>query len=114
MSVEGHPVMGFIVQMSHQKNQDAIRTRKIEGKVSMRILQNADVDFFEAWCPDVNVMGDHGTRKRDQFLWKLNFRTLSVTNNIIVQLDLHNLWDEYWKHLVSLLLGFRLEFVRVR
>jgi len=32
---------------------------------------------------------------------------------VFVQLDLHNLWDEYWKHPVSLLLGFPLEFVRV-
>ena len=61
MSMKGNPVMGFIVQRSHQTNKDAIRTRKIEGKVSMRILQNADVDFCEAWCPDVNVMDDHGT-----------------------------------------------------
>lgn len=58
-SIPGNPVMGFIVQKSHQRNHSALKTSKIEGKVSMRILQNANVDFNDAFCPDANVMGDH-------------------------------------------------------
>jgi hypothetical protein len=60
MNIEGNPVMGFIVQLNHQQNPSAIQTSKIEGKVSMRILQNANVEFCNAFCPDGNVMGDHG------------------------------------------------------
>ena len=60
-SIKGNPVMGFIVQRSHQRNLNAIKTSKIEGKVSMRILQNANVEFVDAYCPDSNVMVDHGT-----------------------------------------------------
>jgi alkylation response protein AidB-like acyl-CoA dehydrogenase len=60
MSLSGNPVMGFIVQQSHQQHEHAIRTSKIEGKVSMRMLQNANIEFDDAWCPDVNVMHDHG------------------------------------------------------
>lgn len=52
--------MGFIVQKSHQSNPTAIQTSKIEGKVSMRILQNANIEFCDAFCPDKNVMNDHG------------------------------------------------------
>lgn len=60
MSIEGNPVMGFIVQQSHQKASSIIQMSKIEGKVSMRILQNANVEFCCAFCPDQNVMGNHG------------------------------------------------------
>jgi len=60
MSLPGEPVVGFIVQRSNQESADAIITTKIKGKTSMRILQNADVRFNNAWCPDENVMVDHG------------------------------------------------------
>lgn len=64
-SLPGNPVMGFIVERRHQSNNDdAIQTSKIHGKVSMRMLQNANVEFHNAFCPEENVMGDHGT-----FLW---------------------------------------------
>jgi alkylation response protein AidB-like acyl-CoA dehydrogenase len=66
MALSGNPVMGFIVQKSHQQHERAIRTSKIEGKVSMRMLQNANVEFDDAWCPDANVMYDHGKS------WKLS------------------------------------------
>eukprot|EP00980_Cylindrotheca_fusiformis_P025343 scaffold13478_cov132-Cylindrotheca_fusiformis.AAC.36 len=59
MSIEGNPVMGFIVQRSHQENPNSIQTSKIEGKVSMRMLQNANVEFCNAFCPNSNVMGNH-------------------------------------------------------
>lgn len=59
-SLPGTPVMGFIVQRSHQKCPAAIATTKIEGKISLRMVQNADVEFRSAFCPDINVMGDYG------------------------------------------------------
>lgn len=59
-SLEGAPVMGFIVQRSQQKSSSAIRTSKIPGKISMRMVQNADVEFQDAFCPDSNAMTDHG------------------------------------------------------
>lgn len=60
-SLPGNPIMGFILERKDQgKYPGAIRTCKIEGKVSMRILQNADIEFRRAYCPDYNVMGDHG------------------------------------------------------
>jgi glutaryl-CoA dehydrogenase len=67
MSLPGTPVMGFILERKDQSgrntnnnNVGAIQTSKIEGKVSMRILQNANVEFKDAYCPDHNVMGDYG------------------------------------------------------
>lgn len=58
-SLPGSPVMGFIVQKSQQENSMAIQTTKIEGKISMRMVQNANVEFNKAFCPDDNVMSDH-------------------------------------------------------
>lgn len=58
-SLPKNPVMGFIVQRSQQQYSNSIITKKIEGKISMRILQNADVEFHEAWCPDENVMHEN-------------------------------------------------------
>jgi len=60
MSIDGNPVMGFVLQRSHQqKNPAAIATTKIEGKISLRIVQNANVEFRNAFCPDDNVMMDY-------------------------------------------------------
>jgi acyl-CoA oxidase len=59
-SVKGSPVTGFIVQRSQQTNPLAIQTTKIEGKISMRMVQNANVEFRDAFCPDANVMDDCG------------------------------------------------------
>ncbi len=59
-SMQGSPVMGFIVQRSQQKNPLAIQTTKIQGKISMRMVQNANVAFRDAFCPDVNTMIEHG------------------------------------------------------
>jgi alkylation response protein AidB-like acyl-CoA dehydrogenase len=61
----GHPVMGFIVQRSQQTSKEpaatcSIQTTKIEGKISQRMIQNANVEFQNAFCPDANVMSDHG------------------------------------------------------
>jgi glutaryl-CoA dehydrogenase len=58
-SQPGNPIMGFILECQHQP-PGAIQTSKIHGKVSMRMLQNANVELFNAFCPDENVMGDHG------------------------------------------------------
>jgi alkylation response protein AidB-like acyl-CoA dehydrogenase len=59
MGLPDHPVMGFIVERTHQTKPDAIRTSKIEGKISMRMLQNANVDFHNCYCPPENVMDGH-------------------------------------------------------
>jgi alkylation response protein AidB-like acyl-CoA dehydrogenase len=56
----GNPVMGFIVQRSQQTDSSSIRTSKIEGKISMRMVQNANIEFQDAFCPDENAMLDHG------------------------------------------------------
>jgi hypothetical protein len=48
MALNGNPVMGFIVQQSDQQHEHAIRTSKIEEKVSMRMLQNANIEFDDA------------------------------------------------------------------
>lgn len=59
-SLKGSPVMGFIVQRSQQTSPLAIQTTKIEGKISMRMVQNANIEFCDAFCPDANVMIDFG------------------------------------------------------
>jgi alkylation response protein AidB-like acyl-CoA dehydrogenase len=59
-SMKGSPVMGFIVQRSQQTDPHAIQTTKIDGKISLRIVQNANIEFRDALCPDVNVMNDYG------------------------------------------------------
>lgn len=59
-SLPAHPVMGFIIQRSQQQNPLAIQTAKIEGKISMRMVQNANVEFQQAFCPDDNVMSSYG------------------------------------------------------
>lgn len=59
-SIQGSPVMGFILQRSQQDNPRAIQTSKIEGKISLRMVQNANVEFCNAFCPEVNVMGEYG------------------------------------------------------
>lgn len=61
-SLEGSPVMGFIVQRSQQTSFSTIETTKIEGKISVRMIQNANVEFRDAFCPDANVMADYGKR----------------------------------------------------
>lgn len=43
---------------------------------------------------------------------EIEIQNIVSNKGLIYQLDLHNLLDEYWKHPVSLLLGFRLGFVR--
>ena len=58
--------MGFIIQRSQQRSPGAVQTTKIEGKISLRIVQNANVEFREAFCPDTNVMGDYGKYKEDK------------------------------------------------
>ena len=65
MSMTGSPVMGFIVQRSHQQSSspNSLQTTKIEGKISLRMVQNANVDFRDCFCPDDNVMIDHGRFK---------------------------------------------------
>lgn len=60
VSMKGNPVMGFIVQRSQQHSPTAVQTKKIEGKISLRIVQNADVEFCDAFCHDANVMDGHG------------------------------------------------------
>ncbi|KAG7356904.1 acyl-CoA dehydrogenase/oxidase, N-terminal and middle domain containing protein [Nitzschia inconspicua] len=57
-SLPGNPVMGFILERQHQP-PGAIQTSKIHGKVSMRMLQNANVEYNNAFCPHENVMGDY-------------------------------------------------------
>ena len=52
--------MGFIVQRSQQTAPSCIQTTKIEGKISMRMVQNANVEFVDAFCPLENAMLDHG------------------------------------------------------
>jgi alkylation response protein AidB-like acyl-CoA dehydrogenase len=65
MSLPGHPVMGFIVERKHQitssSDPQTIVTTKIEGKISLRCVQNANIEFKNAYCPPENVMVDHGT-----------------------------------------------------
>mmetsp|Transcript_41153 Transcript_41153/g.98547 ORF Transcript_41153/g.98547 Transcript_41153/m.98547 type:complete len:427 (+) Transcript_41153:140-1420(+) len=56
IGLPNHPVMGFIVERKHQTSSDKIRASKIEGKISMRMLQNANVEFLECYCPPENVM----------------------------------------------------------
>lgn len=60
ISIQGNPIMGFIVQQSQQQNPLAITATKIQGKISMRMVQNANVMFQDAFCPDENVMSDYG------------------------------------------------------
>lgn len=52
--------MGFILQRSQQTDKNAIRTTKIEGKISLRMIENANVELCSAFCPDANVMTQHG------------------------------------------------------
>jgi alkylation response protein AidB-like acyl-CoA dehydrogenase len=59
-SISGNPIMGFIVQRSQQTAPSCIQTTKIEGKISMRMVQNANVEFVDAFCPLENAMLDHG------------------------------------------------------
>ncbi len=59
-SISGNPIMGFIVQRSQQKDPLSIQTTKIEGKISMRMVQNANVEFVDAFCPVEDAMLDHG------------------------------------------------------
>jgi acyl-CoA oxidase len=59
-ALKGSPVMGFIVQRSQQSDPSAIQTTKIEGKISLRIVQNANVEFRDAFCSDENAMDDYG------------------------------------------------------
>ena len=59
-SLKGSPVMGFIVQRSQQSNPSAIQTTKIEGKISLRMVQNANVELRDVFCPDINVMHENG------------------------------------------------------
>lgn len=64
IGLPGHPVMGFIVERKHQQQQspyntNAIQTTNIQGKISMRMLQNANVEFQDAYCPAENVMDGH-------------------------------------------------------
>jgi alkylation response protein AidB-like acyl-CoA dehydrogenase len=70
MSLPGNPVMGFLVERKHQQQpiQNSIQTSKIHGKVSMRMLQNANVTFHNAFCPESNVMRDHGTFVRKNYI----------------------------------------------
>jgi alkylation response protein AidB-like acyl-CoA dehydrogenase len=59
-ALPGRPVMGFVVEARDQTSlRRQIVTTKIEGKVSMRMLQNANVEFHDAFCPHHNVMADH-------------------------------------------------------
>ena len=72
-SLPGNPVMGFIVQRSQQQSNNnntptPIETTKIEGKISLRMTQNANVEFRNAFCPDCNVMHEHG-KCRQQVLY---------------------------------------------
>lgn len=67
-SIKGNPVMGFIVQRSQQSDTHAIQTTKIGGKISLRMVQNANVEFRDAFCPDANVMGDNGMCHQNTFL----------------------------------------------
>ena len=66
MALPNHPVMGFLVETRHQAllqqrggEQPQIETTKIKGKVSLRMLQNANVEFRKAFCPHKNVMEDY-------------------------------------------------------
>jgi glutaryl-CoA dehydrogenase len=63
LSMPGQPVMGFIVEREHQTSdgQRQIQTSKIGGKVSLRMVQNADIYFQDALVPPQNVMAGHGT-----------------------------------------------------
>lgn len=60
-----NPVMGFILQRSQQTDKNAIRTTKIEGKISLRMIENANVELCGAFCPDANVMTQHGKWSTD-------------------------------------------------
>jgi acyl-CoA oxidase len=111
-SLKGNPVMGFIVQRSQQSDpRRAIQATKIEGKVSLRITQNANIEFCDAFCPDANVMhgfGKYLIRDKTKFDWtRYHLQRFSLAFD---QLGLENLWDEYWKLLGCLWLGYRLVF----
>jgi acyl-CoA oxidase len=56
VALPGRPVMGFILERKHQTSSDAIRSSKIEGKISMRMLQNSNLEFNDCYCPPENVM----------------------------------------------------------
>lgn len=57
MSLADRPVMGFVLQRSQQPSAHNIQTSKIHGKTSLRMTQNANVEFRDAVCPAENVLG---------------------------------------------------------
>lgn len=99
-SLPGSPVMGFIVQRSHQKCSTTIETTKIQGVFSLRMVPCANVEFRNAFCPDFNAMSGFSEFRANVFedafqIWKsLQFVPVHL------QLALVTLFGVYWKHLV--------------
>ena len=108
-NLPGAPVMGFIVQRSQQSDPRAIKTTKIEGKISLRMVQNANVGFRNAYCPDANAMSDCGKYKKKECEVHI---AMSLTTHWLEQSVLERRWQGFSKHHVCPWHGFLWEFAR--